>query len=84
MNLIDTNNGTDRLVQTYRHGNRTVRVEVKRDSYERQSFAAATVLSDALAWTPLADAPTTGWYAARTPLADVARGLADRAAIILG
>lgn len=40
-----------------------LRAEVRYDSYEKQSFAAVSVLNDELKWTHLASTPTGVWYA---------------------
>jgi hypothetical protein len=71
------------LTRIYPHGNRKVRVVVKRDFYKDQSSATAEVLSDLLTWTRLADDPASNWFEENIPLARVADGLFDRAAVIL-
>jgi hypothetical protein len=82
------------LTRVYRHGSLKIRVRVVRDSYQRQSHAAAEVLSTLLTWTQLVDDPPCNWhgdtgYAAATPadavreLAGVADALARRAATVL-
>jgi hypothetical protein len=87
MNLIDQSNGTiarqPTLTQIYRHGELTVRVKVVRDSYEFQSFATAWVLNGNREWTAIAETPASEWHA-KTPVEQVAKALAARAAKILG
>jgi hypothetical protein len=39
-----------------------VRVTVKRDSYEPQSYAVAALLNSDKDWTTLLTAPTSDWY----------------------
>jgi hypothetical protein len=41
---------------------RTVRIQVRRDSYRQQSHATAYVLTDALTWTALASTGTEAWF----------------------
>ncbi|TDC34226.1 hypothetical protein E1211_17930 [Micromonospora sp. 15K316] len=39
-----------------------VRVRIRRDSYERQSYAVAEVLNDNLTWTGLVSDPAELWH----------------------
>jgi hypothetical protein len=78
------------LARVHRVGRHTVRIRVRRDFYQAQSFAVAEVLNAALTWTPLAGEPPATWHpwtparsAAIAPLAPIADTLLDRARAIL-
>lgn len=73
---------------------RRVRAMVRRDTYQRQSVAAAHVLADDMTWTHLATAWPDTWFNDTPPpsedhvdpvltLGPVAMNLLDRAAAIL-
>ena len=49
-----------RIYRTKTH--HTIRVDVLRDSYIRQSYARAQVLNSGLTWTTLLEEPPLAWY----------------------
>lgn len=53
----------DRLVKI---GRTKLRIRIKRDSYDFQSFAVAEVFNATGTWTHLLDSPPSDWHA-RTP-----------------
>ena len=50
------------LTRIHHVGNHTLRVDIHRDSYARQSHAVAELLTPALTWTLLASEPPSGWH----------------------
>ncbi|RLK24713.1 hypothetical protein DER29_2644 [Micromonospora sp. M71_S20] len=67
-----------------------LRVRIRRDSYQRQSYALVEVLTPGLTWTNLADEPASAWHPATpyrsptpTPLESFAERLFQRAVVIL-
>jgi hypothetical protein len=86
----DTGTQDYRLVRVYRFATGdVVRVTVRRDFYERQSYARAEVLNVDRKWTDLIYKPTKVWYphteaeAHWTVPIEVAESLARRAYSIL-
>jgi hypothetical protein len=78
------------LVQLYLVEGRVVQVQVARNASEVKSFATASVLTPALAWTRLATVPAARWYEATEQVAErpsvllpVADLLVVRAAVVL-
>ena len=84
--LIDQTSGThgqaDILEQVYQVGSVKVRIRVHRDSYARQSYALAEVLTPALTWTEIAKELSGNWHGTLTN-PQVARALLARALNIL-
>jgi hypothetical protein len=50
------------LVRFYRRGEHTFRVRIERDSYERQSFAVAEVLTATREWSRVVDNDPSNWH----------------------
>lgn len=81
--------GGYRWTEVLRLAGHTVRVQVHRDAYPEQSWAAAEVLTPHLTWTTLVNTPAAGWWTRTTGTADpdalwpVAEDLRDRARTIL-
>lgn len=79
------------LIEIRRTGSgHRLRVRIRRDPYERQSYALIEVLTPALTWTELADEPASAWHPATpysstspTPLENLAERLFKRAVVIL-
>jgi hypothetical protein len=89
--LIDETSDQDahdlELTRVYRHGDRRVRVHVRRNTYVHQSRAEAAVLNGRLEWTVLVHEPASQWHAAgrhMTGLREAADRVAYRAGVILG
>ncbi len=67
-----------------------LRVRIRRDAYQRQSYALVEVLTPGLTWTNLAAEPASAWHPATpyrsttpTPLESLAERLFQRAVVIL-
>jgi hypothetical protein len=84
--LIDgttgTHAGADIVQRIYLVGDAKVRVRVHRDSYARQSWALAEVLTPALTWTEIAVELSGNWHGTDST-GQVADKLIARAAKIL-
>lgn len=84
------------LTRVVKVGPNVVRVRVKRDSYEFQSYAVVELLSETREWTELAQSSAASWHRTTSPgrsasqvdprdqLGDLADRLVSRAATILG
>lgn len=92
--LIDHSEGTGRqdyhVTRIYRlNGQDTVRVTVRRDSYQDQSHAFAEIFTPARTWTTLIADPASNWHPKTAVVADfsalvkVADGLIKRVARII-
>ncbi|GAA1309094.1 hypothetical protein [Saccharothrix xinjiangensis] len=58
----DPGRGSYTLVRFYRRGEHTFRVRIERNSYQRQSFAVAEVLTATREWSPVVDHDPSHWH----------------------
>ncbi|NUT94098.1 MAG: hypothetical protein HOY78_18955 [Saccharothrix sp.] len=59
----------------YRRGQHTFRVRAQRDSYERQSFVVAEVLTAALEWSKVVDNDPSHWHSGTSLWGDRGTGV---------
>lgn len=64
--LVDESSGTGSqdytLTQIHKVRGHVVRIRIRRDSYQQQSWAVAEVLAAGLTWTELASAHPSTWF----------------------
>lgn len=92
MNLLDSSTGKEGrdvvLTRLYRHGDDTIRIRIRRNSYSDQSYAMAYLLNAHKEWTELLSEPPASWhdqsYSNTKVLETVATNLSKRAAKVLG
>lgn len=63
------------LNRFYRRGPHTFRVRARRDSYERQSFVVAEVLTAALEWSKVVDNDPSNWHSGTSLWGDRGTGV---------
>ncbi|WP_447002420.1 hypothetical protein ACRAKI_22120 [Saccharothrix isguenensis] len=63
------------VVRFYRCGEHTFRVRAQRDSYERQSFAIAEVLTAAREWSTVVDNDPSNWHSGTSLWGDRGTGV---------
>jgi hypothetical protein len=72
-----TSQGYGRTSQHVAYGE-LVRIEVYVDSYEKQSYARAKIMTSDAGWQPLVEAPTSGWYSSAPSYVNKDTGTADQ------